>query len=46
MKTAYQLDTMGLECPFIAPKPTHGISEKVVKKAVRDWMNRGHKKPS
>jgi hypothetical protein len=31
------------EHPFIGPEPICGISIGVVKKAVRDWMNRNHK---
>jgi hypothetical protein len=42
--TADQLARTGSEHPFIGAEPAHGISIGGAKKAVRDWMNRNHKK--
>jgi ribonuclease HI len=44
-ETADQLARTGSEHPFTGPEPACGISNGVTKKAVRDWMNRNHKKP-
>jgi hypothetical protein len=41
---ADQLARTRSEHPFTEPKPACGISIEVAKKAVRDWMNRNHKK--
>jgi hypothetical protein len=43
-ETADQLARTGSEHSFIGPEPACGISIGVVKKAVRDWTNRSHKK--
>jgi hypothetical protein len=43
-ETANQLAKLGRECPLIGPEPACGISERVVKKAGRDWTNKDHKK--
>jgi hypothetical protein len=43
-ETADQLARMGSEHPFTGPEPASSISIAVAKKAVRDWMNRNHKK--
>jgi hypothetical protein len=43
-ETAEQLARTGSEHPFAGPEPACGISVGVSKKAVRDWMNRNHKK--
>jgi hypothetical protein len=39
--TAHQLARLESECLFIPPEPACGISAGTVKKAVRDWTNRG-----
>jgi hypothetical protein len=39
-----QLERMGSEHLYIGPEPACSISIGVAKKAVRDWMNRNHKK--
>jgi hypothetical protein len=41
---ADQLARTGSEHLFTGPEPACGISTGVAKKAVRDWMNRNHKK--
>jgi ribonuclease HI len=43
-EVADQLARTGSEHPFTGPKPACGISIRVAKKAVRDWMSRNHKK--
>jgi hypothetical protein len=43
-KTTYQLAKLGSECPFVRPEPTWGVLVGVVKKAVREWTKRDHKK--
>jgi hypothetical protein len=43
-ETADQLARTGSEHPFIGPEPVCGISIGVPKKAVRDWIDRNHKK--
>jgi hypothetical protein len=43
-ETADQLARTGSEHPLTGPEPACGISFGVAKKAVRDWMNRNHKK--
>jgi ribonuclease HI len=43
-ETADQLTSTESEHPFIGPEPACGISIGAAKKAVRDWMNRNHKK--
>jgi hypothetical protein len=43
-ETADQLVRTGYEHPFIVPELAFGISIGVAKNAVRDWMNRNHKK--
>jgi hypothetical protein len=41
---ADQVARIGSEHPFTGPEPACGISIGVADKAVRDWMNRNHKK--
>jgi hypothetical protein len=43
-ETADQLARTGSEHPFTGPEPACGISIGVAKKAVRDGMNRNHKR--
>jgi ribonuclease HI len=43
-ETADQLARTGSEHASTGPEPACGISVGVCKKAVRDWMNRNHKK--
>jgi ribonuclease HI len=43
-ETAALLARTGSEHPFTEPEPACGISIGVAKRAVRDWMNRNHKK--
>jgi hypothetical protein len=43
-ETADQLARTGSEHPFTGLVPACGIKIGVAKKAVRDWMNRNHKK--
>jgi hypothetical protein len=43
-ETADQLARTGSENPFIGPEPACGISTGAAKKAIRDWINRKHKK--
>jgi hypothetical protein len=43
-ETADQLARMASEHTFVGPEPACEISIGVAKKAVRDWMNRNHKK--
>jgi hypothetical protein len=41
---ADRLTRTGSKHPFTGPEPACGISIGVAKKAVRDWVNRNHKK--
>jgi ribonuclease HI len=43
-ETADLLARTGSEHPFTGPEPACGFSIGVAKRAVRDWMNRSHKK--
>jgi hypothetical protein len=43
-ETADLLARIGSEHPITGPEPACGISTGVAKRAVRDWMNRNHKK--
>jgi ribonuclease HI len=43
-ETTDQLARTESEHPFIGPEPACDISTAVVKKAVKDWTNRNHKK--
>jgi ribonuclease HI len=43
-ETADLLARTGSEHPFTGPEPACGTSIGVAKRAVRDWMNRNHKK--
>jgi hypothetical protein len=42
-ETADQLAIFESECPFTEPEPACGISAGIAKKAVRDWLDKGHK---
>jgi hypothetical protein len=41
---ADQLAKLEAECQLIGLEPACGVSEGIVKKAVRDWTNRDHQK--
>jgi hypothetical protein len=43
-KLADQLARTGSEHPFTGPEPACSISAGAAKKAIRDWMDRNHKK--
>jgi hypothetical protein len=43
-ETADQLARTASENPFIGPEPAFGISIGAAKRAVRDWIDRNHKK--